>query len=564
MLIIALNSLNASAQSTIAAATKTLIFCPERGPETFNPQLTIQNSTFDASARLLYNRLIELVPGTTRTQPGLAQAWEISDNGRVYTFQLRPDVYFHSTPDYSPQRPFNADDVLFSFARQWRKNHPYHDVTGNDYDYFEGMGFSRTVLAVDKLDEHTVQFTLKQADAAFLSTLAMMFASILSAEYAEHLLRQGIPEQLDQRPVGTGPFKFVSYQSENRLLYRAHDRYWETRPVLDQIILDITPDAEKRFEKLRRGACHVLSPMNAMTAIKLDAWGQQRGSRILEKPALDLAYLAYNTSKPPFDDVRIRYALNQAVDRQAVIQVIYQNGARLAEQILPPAIWDTLNFHLREAQAAEAAKKKSGNDDQNHQDTVIAKADEIVLAEISYDPAMARTLLEEAGYPQGFKTEIWVLPVTRRYLPDPLSAAKLIRADWALLGVEAELIELDWEAFLSRSRAGEHQTILLGWTGDNGDADNFLTPLLSCANVNGSNRARWCDPEFEDLLRQARIVTEPAKRATLYHNAIARFQIEWPWLPLAHSMQYQVLRRAVTGFQMDPFGGSFFTNVDIK
>ena len=552
LLIIALNTAAATAQSV--NSVKTLVYCPERGPETFNPQLTVHNSTFDASARLLYNRLVEMAPGTTRVVPGLAEAWEIADNGRVYTLRLRPEVAFHSNADFTPQRFFNADDVLFTFARQWRKNHPYHNVSGDYYEYFEGMGFSRTVLAVDKLDEQTVQFTLKQADASFLATLAMMFASILSAEYAEHLLRQGMPEQLDRRPLGTGPFRFMGYQTEQRLLYRAHEYYWNDRPALDQIILEITPAPEDRFAKLRRGACHVLPPTDAITAIRMQAWDKRRGIRILEKPALDIAYLAYNTSQPPFDDVRVRQALNRAVDRQAIIQVVYQNGGQLAEHALPPAIWRVLSAAV---EATQDAQEPSGEDQ-------AVPAEDIVLQAIPYDPAQARALLQEAGYPEGFKTEIWVLPVTRAYLPDPLKAAKLIRADWALLGVEAELVELNWEDFLSRSRAGEHQTILLGWVGDNGDANNFLTPLLSCVNVTGSNRARWCDSEFEDLLRQARIVTEPAKRALFYAKAMQRFQLESPWLPLAHSMQYQALRRAVVGFSMDPFGGSFFTGVDIK
>ena len=561
------------AQTALTTSGKTLAYCVQQAPETLNPQLTVHNSTFDASARLLYDRLLAYKPGTTELAPGLAQSWEITDNGRVYTLYLRADVPFHSNAEFTPQRPFNADDVLFTFARQWRKNHPYYNVSGGTYDYFEGMGISRTVLAIDRLDEQTVQFTLKQADASFLATLALPFASIQSAEYAEQLLREGKPEQLDRRPIGTGPFQFSGYRSEQELVYQANERYWNGRPLLDHIVLAISPDPAQAYAKLRNGQCHVLPPVPIG---QTHEWQNRRGIRVLQKPALDLAYLAFNTQRPPFDDSRVRRALSLAVDRQAIVQVGYQNGAQQAEHILPPAIWNALQANLTTAKNALAdqlaarggkdADKEAGKDDGN---AVLVREIEQVDADLqaaalSYDPAQARQLLQEAGYADGFKTTLWVLPVQRDYLPDPLQTAKLIRADWALLGVEAELLELPWEAFLARSRKGEHQTILLGWVGDNGDPDNFLTPLLSCANVNGSNRARWCDSEFENLLRQARLVTEPAKRSLLYSKALLQVERESPWLMLAHSLRFQALRRGVKDFVMDPFGGSYFNTVDLQ
>jgi len=547
----------ALAQTDSTPGGKTLVYCLARAPETFNPQLSTHNSTFDASARLLYNRLVEFKPGTTEIAPGLAQSWEISDNGRVYTLYLRPAVAFQRNTFFTPSRPFNADDVLFSFARQWRKNHPYHNVAGDAYAYFEGMGISRSVLAVDRLDEQTVQFTLKQPDASFLATLALPFASILSAEYAEQLLRADQPEQLDRRPIGTGPFKFLAYRSAQELVYQAHESYWDERPALDYVVLQAILDPAEAYEQLRRGQCHILSP--PLTAA-VQGGQKRRGIQLLRKPALDLAYLAFNTQQPPFDDSRVRRALSLAVDRQAIAQVAYPNGGQVAEQILPPAIWAALQAQLeapveRADEASDAVDPRPENPHPLEQTLSLAMA---------YDPARARALLQEAGYPDGFKTTLWVLPVRRDYLPDPLQAAKLIRADWALVGVEAELLTLAWEDFLARSRQGQHQTMLLGWVGDNGDPDNFLTPVLSCANVNGSNRARWCDSDFESLLRQARLITEPARRARLYLQALQRLQIEAPWLPLAHSLRLQALRRSVTGFVMDPFGGSYFNTVDLK
>lgn len=545
-----------SPDGTVSAQSdNTLIYCAEQAPETFNPQLSIDNRTFDASARLIYDRLVAMELGTTKIIPALAQAWEISDNGRVYTLQLREQVAFHQNESFQPSRFFNADDVLFSFARQWRKNHPYHNVSGEFYEYFNGMGFSRTVLAVDKLDDVTVQFTLKQADASFLATLAMMFGSMLSAEYAEQLLLAGTPELLDQRPIGTGPFQYRGFESQQRYFYKSNAQYWAGAPAIDSLILDIVPDPQTRLKKLAQASCHVLAPMNATTAIEQQIWSRLRGSRVLEKPALNLAYLAYNTNKAPFDDVRVRQALNLAVDRQAILETAYRNGAKLANHILPPAIWQQISHDYQQAQQAAA---------EQDQDTSEVELQEPEIISPNYDITAAKAFLEQAGYGEGFRTDLWVLPVARDYMPDPLQVAKLIRADWAVLGVEAELIELPWDDFLQRSRDGDHSTLLLGWRGDNGDADNFITPLLSCTQVGGSNRAQWCDPEFEELIRQARIVTDGGKRAALYIGALQRVQEQAPWLPLVHSLRYQAMRRAVKGFTMDVFGGSFFHQVELK
>ena len=174
----------------VSAEAKTLVYCSEGSPENFNPQINTTGTSFDASGPI-YDHLIEFTKGTTKTEPGLAESWDISDDGTVYTFHLRKGVKWHSNDKFTPTREFNADDVLFTFNRMWKEDSPYHKVSGGSYDYFGDMGFPTLLKAIDKVDDHTVKFTLTKPEAPFLADLAMEFSSILSAEYADAMMKAG-------------------------------------------------------------------------------------------------------------------------------------------------------------------------------------------------------------------------------------------------------------------------------------------------------------------------------------------------------------------------------------
>ncbi|WP_313159923.1 ABC transporter substrate-binding protein, partial [Mixta calida] len=154
------------------AAAKTLVYCAEGSPENFNPQLYTSGTSVDASAVPIFNRLVEFKTGTTELEPSLAQRWEISPDGTVYTFYLREGVQFHRSKDFTPTRPLNADDVIFSFMRQMDPNNPYHKVSGGTYANFESLEFGKLIKKIEKVDEHTVRFTLAHAEAPFLADLA--------------------------------------------------------------------------------------------------------------------------------------------------------------------------------------------------------------------------------------------------------------------------------------------------------------------------------------------------------------------------------------------------------
>ena len=188
---------------------KTLVYCSEGSPENFNPQINTTGTSLDA-ARPVYNQLVEFAPGTVNVVPGLAEKWEVSEHGKTSSFHLRKGVKFGATKYFKPTRDFNADDVLFSFNRQWKEDNAYHKVSGGAYDYFNDMGMPDLLESIEKTDDHTVVMKLKEPNAPILANLAMDFATILSAEYADKMLAAGTPEKVDQEPVGTGPFNFVS------------------------------------------------------------------------------------------------------------------------------------------------------------------------------------------------------------------------------------------------------------------------------------------------------------------------------------------------------------------
>ncbi|MHA7885672.1 ABC transporter substrate-binding protein, partial [Nitratireductor rhodophyticola] len=227
-----------------AAGAKTLVYCSEGSPEGFDPALYTAGTTFDASSKPVYNRLVQFEPGTTKTIPGLAESWEISDDGLEVTFKLREGVKFHTTDFFTPSRDFNADDVLFSFNRQLQEDHPYHAyVEGASWEYFNGMSMPDLVKSIEKVDDYTVKFVLNRPEAPFIANLAMDFASIFSKEYADKLAEGGNLSDLNQKPVGTGPFQFVAYQPDAVIRYKAHPDYWNGKQPIDDLVFAITTEA---------------------------------------------------------------------------------------------------------------------------------------------------------------------------------------------------------------------------------------------------------------------------------------------------------------------------------
>src|SRR5271165_2164733 len=461
------------------ASAKTLVYCSEGSPENFTPAINTTGTSFDA-ARPVYNRLTEFKRGTTEVVPGLAESWDVADGGKTITFHLRKGVKFHSLKDFKPTRDFNADDVLWSFNRQWKPDHPYYKVSGGKYDYFSDMDMPALLDSVEKTDDYTVVMKLKTPNVAILANLAMDFMAIGSAEYADFLLKKGMPEQFDQAPVGTGPFSFVAYQKDSVIRYKANRDYYGEKPLVDDLVFAITPDATARYAKLKAGECHVNAyPRPA----DLDEMKKDPSLKVISASGLNIAFWA-------FDDA---------------------------------------------------------------------------IPDVAYDPAKAAALLKEAGVATPIDIDLWYQPVQRPYNPNGKRIGEMMQADLAKIGVNAKLVTYEWGEYRKRAQAGEDMTAQLGWTGDNGDPDNFFF-LDGCTDGKpaSNNIPKWCNAEYNDLLVKARVISDQAERAKLYQRMQEIEHDEQPELLVAHSIVSEAMRANVEGYKQSPLGTHAFEGVDLK
>ena len=407
------------------------------------------------------------------------------------------------------------------------QDHPYNKVSGGTYEYFGAMDMPNLIKDIVKVDDYTIKFVLGAVEAPFIANMAMDFASIHSKEYADQVAKGGNLEMFDQKPVGTGPFQMVAYQKDAVIRYKAHPDYWAGKAPIDNLVFAITPDASVRYQKLKAGECHVMPYPNPAD---IEAMKADESINLMQQEGLNVGYLAYNNELDKFKDVKVRKALNMAINKQAILDAVFQGAGAAAKNPIPPTMWS-----YNEATVDDP-----------------------------YDPEAAKKLLAEAGA-EGLKTNIWAMPVQRPYNPNARRMAEIIQADWQAIGVEAEIVSFEWGEYLKRSSAGEHETVLLGWTGDNGDPDNFMYVLLGCKAVeSGSNRARWCHKEFDDLLVQAKQTSDIEARTKLYEEAQLVFKREAPWATIAHSVVFKPVSKKVVDFKIDPFGGHIFYGVDLK
>lgn len=519
--------------SSLELEAKTFINCSEASPASFNPQVVTDAPSYNASAITLYSKLLRFELGTTKMISGLAESYTISKDEKVYTFKLRRGVKFHTTSYFKPTRDFNADDVLFSINRQRQKDHPFHMVSGGVYTQYDN-NIKDNIKEVVALDPYTVQISLKEVQAPFLAYMAGNYMSILSAEYADQLAAANRKQDMDQFPIGTGPFAFVSYTKDSLIRYVRHENYWDQKNYkgknenrIDKLIFAITPDQTVRYQKLKAGECHFVT---LPSIIDLDDMRANKNVTLMGQEGLNVGYLAMNVTKKPFDDIRVRQAVNHALNRKLYLDAIYHGTGIIASNPVPPSLW--------------SYDKK--------------------LMDYDYNIEKAKALLKKAGLANGFETEMITLPVTRPYNPDGKKMGELMQADLAKVGIKVKLVSYDWPTFLKKSRSGEQHMIQFGWTGNN-DPDTFLNDLLSCASVeSGNNTARWCHQKFNALVLAARRVTNQKKRTELYQQAQRIFKTEAPWVTIAHAKVFRVMDKKVKNFKIDPFGYDYFDQISLE
>jgi dipeptide transport system substrate-binding protein len=369
--------------------------------------------------------------------------------------------------------------------------------------------------------------TLTKPNAPFLANLAMSFMSVLSKEYADKLAILNKKENIDKEPIGTGPFYFSSYVKDNSLKLNKNDKYFGKRGNVDKLIFAITPDASVRTQKLKVGECQFAAEPSPADINDLK---KNPKLTVMEAAGLNVGYLAMNVTKKPFDNVYVRQAIHHALNRKSYLNAVYMGSATVAKNPIPPTIWSYNNS----------------------------------VKDYDYDLSKAKALMKKANLPDGFETEMWTLPVSRPYNPNGKKMGELMQADLAKIGIKVRLQTFDWPTYLKKSKEGSHQLIQFGWTGDNGDPDNFMGTLLSCDAINqGSNYARWCNVQFDKLINDARESTDIHKRTAYYMEAQKVFKADAPWVTIAHSIQFRAMDKTIKGYKIDPLGHDIFTMVTV-
>ena len=487
----------------------------------------------------IFESLVECEAGGTDIKPGLATSWNISEDGLNITFNLRQGVKFHDGTD------FNADAVVFSFERQYNTSHPYHQY--GEWAYWGYMFYD--IDRVEKIDDYMVKIVLKRPNAALMTSLAMFTVAIVSPTNAEIW-----GEDAFKNPVGTGPFKFVEWVKDDHITLEAYDDYWRGRPKLDKLIFRAIEDPSARLLAIQAGEIH---GMEYPDPASFDLIEGDSDLQLLTQPGMNVGYLAMNTGYgynddnenglrdsneswvktpgyfEPLTNKSVRQAINYAINKSSIIENLYKGTAIVAKNGMPPFM---LGY----------------NDD---------------IVDYPYDPDMARQLLEDAGYPNGFNTTLWVMPVSRPYMFDPPKIGEAIQAYLADVNINIELYQIDWSTYLEKTEGGEHPMCLLGWTGDNGDPDNFMNVLYgpnSASIGTAGNVAFYNRTEVQDLFTNALQSYDPTERANMYEEAQEYIHEDAPFVYLAHANQNIVFRSNVKGYVLNPTERKFFYPVEIE
>jgi peptide/nickel transport system substrate-binding protein len=466
--------------------------------------------------RQVYDTLVEFDGSSTRVRPALAESWETSADGLVWTFHLRPNVTFHDGT------PFNAAAVKDNFDRWMDPNH--RAAKGPDgralvFEYFnEVTALSELITSTQAVDDVTFTVTLREPQAPFITNMALGNFAIIAPAALDDVAT------LNRNPVGTGPFRFVEWAQGEYVRLQANESFWGGRPYVDEVIVRAIPDNASRFLELKAGTIDMMEGANPddVNSARVDPELQ-----VVLRPSLNVGYVELNKLKAPFSDLRVRQAMAHAINKTNIVNALYAGIGVVAKEHLAPGM---LGYNE-------------------------------LIEDVEYNPELARQLLAAAGYPNGFKTDFWYMPVSRPYYPNPQAIAEAICNDLAQVMIQCELRTKDWGQYLEDTRSpGTYSAWMLGWTGDNGDPDNFLFNFFGVFNPT-SGRNTWDNALFRDLLRRAQRVTDPLERERLYQFAITLIRNDLPSLPIAHTTPPLPARSYVMGYVAHPTGNEPFRTV---
>jgi peptide/nickel transport system substrate-binding protein len=488
------------AAPAVAQPAGTLVVGLVAEPVNLDPaQVTDLNS--NRVGRRIVETLVTFPEESTQIVPGLAESWTVSKDGLRYTFKLRKGVSFHDGT------PLDAEAVKFSIDRQINPEHPFNKLGKYPFANF----FFGNIKAVEVVDPLTVEFVLKEPRASFLAVLTAGAASIVSPTAVR---KYGQDYALT--PVGTGPFKYVSWERGQRVVLEKNASYWRFSVKLDRVIYRPIVEDQARLTELLTGA------LDLIVGTPPDYVGQLEANpkvTLLKQVGAHVWYLGINNQKKPFDDKRVRQALNYAVNKDAIVRDVLKGTGSLSVGPVLPKTW-----------GADGGLKP-----------------------YPYDPERAKKLLADAGHPAGFTTTLWV-PESGSGMQSPVAMSTVIQSNLKAVGVNVSLQTMEWGAYLAKLRSKEQELFALSWMAGNEDPDMVMYPLLHSSQwtPNGPNRALYKNERFDEMLHQARLTTDEKKRADLYRQAQRILVDDAPWIFVDHEIQTAAHAKRVQGFKLHP------------
>jgi peptide/nickel transport system substrate-binding protein len=512
----------------------TFVFGRGADSVSLDPVNATDGESFRATRQVM-DTLLRFKPETFDLAPALAvEVPKPEDGGRSYTVKLRKGVKFHDGTE------FNADAVKFNFDRWRDTKNPYHKGGGansEDFAYYAGQfgGFDNDSIieSVDVVDDYTVKFSLKEPQGPFVRNLTMSPFAIASPK--------AIKEDVDgfwQHPVGTGPYKFVNWQRNSQIRVEAVKDWWGTKlpaslgyggPRMKTVVIKTIPDNTQRVAALTGNQ---LNGADGLVPDDVPSVTQQQGFKVEFRPPNTIGYLAMNNEKAPFDDPQVRQAFNYAINIPQIVKSVLRGQGEVASNYMP----SLLPFFNKSVKP------------------------------YPYDPDKAKQMLKDAGV-ANLKTELWYMPIPRPYMPDAKSIAQVMQQNLEKVGVSAKLVTYEWATYLTKTGSGQHPTCLLGWTGDNGDPDNFLNVLLNSSAAtpqDALNVAYYKNPKVDKLLEKGQTSVVESERRNAYYQAQEIMHEDAPWVPIAYVKPPIGLQDAVKGFEPNPTSSEAFNTVSLS
>jgi len=472
----------------------------------------------------IYDRLIDFQPGTTDLVPSLATQWQVSEDGKTWTFKLKDGVKFHDGTD------FNGEAVKFNIERWWNPKSKFgYREAGKTYeiwsDIFGGTQGSPNSFLQEIVTEgkDVVKFVLKQPFSAFPAAIASGYFGMASPEaIAKAGANYGTPAAM---AVGTGPFIFKEWRSGDRIILEKNPHYWKPGlPKSNLLVIRFITDPAARLAQLRAGTIDFTVDLTPDQLPEI-----QRDSNLdaLYRPSCNVGYLALNPSYEPLSKVEVRQAIASAINKQEIVKAFWGELGDSTPHFTPPL--------LKEYQSDQ-------------------------LKDYEYNPQKAKQILAQAGYPNGFNLELWYMPVSRPYFPNPKPIAEAFAAELNAIGIKVQLKTQDWAAYLAdRKKSPGFQAFMLGWTSDYGDPDNFYYPHFAPSAT--SDLGNWKNEQVFKLLDQGRATGDKAARVKIYQQVDEILYQEAVRLPIVHSQPLLAKRNKVRGWTPSPLGSESFEEV---